>query len=123
MTQFGHLLQWELLDTGRYGALWNILPGHPLRRWPRWLKAIAGRCDKPDCNPRHLSAYQARWPHQIIRPELAERLDLEQSYLDKARYDGPYRRINDFILQELLPAPYLVTRLESCTLLAAARGD
>lgn len=122
VTQFGHLLPWELLDAGRYGALWDSLPGRPLRRWPRWLKAIAGRRDKPACNPRHLSAYQARWEHQIVRPDLAKRLNLERAYMDKARYDGPYRRINDFILRELLPAPYLVTRLETCTLLAAAQG-
>jgi len=51
-----------------------------------------------------------------------ERLDLHTDYMGTARYDAPYRRINDFILQRLLTAPYVATRLENCTLIAASYG-
>ena len=42
--------------------------------------------------------------------------------METARYDAPYRRINDFILQKLLKMPYIATRLENCTVMAAHYG-
>jgi asparagine synthase (glutamine-hydrolysing) len=122
VTNPGHLLRWELLDRHRWGALWDILPGNPLTRALRLGKiATLGR-RKPAYNPRFLAAWNARWPHQLLRPEVIERLNLHEEYLEFTRHDAPYRRINDFILQRLLPMPYIATRLENCTLMAAAYG-
>ena len=83
--------------------------------------ATVGR-RKPDYNPRFLATWNARWPYQILRPEVVERLDLHAEYMETARYDAPYRRINEFILEHTLSEPYIATRLEDCTLVAASYG-
>ncbi len=122
VTNPGYHLRWELLDRHQYGALWDILPGNPVTRSLRLGKlATLGR-RKPAYNPRFLAALNARWPHQWVRFDVVERLGLYDNYLETARYDAPYRRINDFILERLLPMPYIATRLENCTLMAAAHG-
>jgi asparagine synthase (glutamine-hydrolysing) len=122
VTNPGYHLRWELLDRHRYGALWDILPGNPLTRALRLGKVATLGRRKPAYNPRFLTAWNARWPHQLLRPEVIERLNLHEEYLETARYDAPYRRINDFILKRLLPMPHIATRLENCTLMAAAYG-
>ena len=122
VTNPGHHLRWELLDHHQYGALWDILPGNPVTRSLRLGKlATLGR-RKPAYNPRFLAAWNARWPHQWVRSDVVERLGLYDDFMETARYDAPYRRINDFILERLLPMPYIATRLENCTLMAAAHG-
>lgn len=122
VTNPGHHLRWELLDHHQYSALWDILPGNPVTRSLRLGKlATLGR-RKPAYNPRFLAAWNARWPHQWVRSDVVERLRLYDDYLETARYDAPYRRINDFILERILPMPYIATRLENCTLMAAAHG-
>lgn len=55
--------------------------------------------------------------------DVVERFGLYNKYMATACCDVPYRRINDFILQRLLPIPYIATRLENYTLVAAAHGD
>jgi asparagine synthase (glutamine-hydrolysing) len=64
---------------------------------------------------------EARWPYQLVRPEIIERLGLLETYREQAAFDAPYRRINDFILGNRL-ANSLTTRLETCTLVAASYG-
>ena len=122
VTNPGYHLRWELLDRHQYGALWDILPGNPVTRSLRLGKVATLGRGKPAYNPNFLAAWNARWPHQWLRPEVVERLDLQAEYLETARYDAPYRRINDFILRKLLQMPYIATRLENCTLMAAAYG-
>ena len=51
-----------------------------------------------------------------------DEVDLHHTYMETARYDAPYRRINAFILDGLLQMPYIATRLENCTLMAASHG-
>jgi asparagine synthase (glutamine-hydrolysing) len=121
-THPGSHLRWELLDAGHYAELWGILRGNVLTRTLRLGKAATVGRKKPAYNPNFLAAWNARWPHQLLRPEVVERLGLHTQYMETARYDAPYRRINDFILQRLLPAPYVATRLENCTLIAASYG-
>jgi Asparagine synthase (glutamine-hydrolyzing) len=122
VTHPGYHLRWELLDRHRYGALWDILPGNAVTRTLRMGKAAVVGRRKPDYNPRFLEAWNARWPHQLLKPDVVDRLGLYDQYMETARYDAPYRRINDFILQGLLTMPYIATRLENCTLMAAAYG-
>jgi asparagine synthase (glutamine-hydrolysing) len=122
VTNPGHHLRWELLDRHRYGALWDILPGNAVTRTLRMGKAAVVGRKKPAYNPNFLAAWNARWPHQLLQPEVVERLHLHEEYMETARYDAPYRRINDFILQKLLKMPYIATRLENCTLMAAHYG-
>lgn len=122
VTNPGYHLRRELRDQGHYRALWDVLPGRPVGRCLRFGKHIALGKRTPAYNREFLAAWNTRWPHQLVREEVVARLDLHTEYLETARYDAPYRRVNDFILQQLLRMPYIATRLENCTLMAAAHG-
>ncbi len=122
VTNHGGHLRYELLDQHRYGALWDILPGNPVTRLLRLGKAVATGYPRPDYNPNFLQAWNARWPHQPLRPEVVARLGLHEAYMETARYDAPYRRVNDWIVNGLLRMPHFPTRLENCTLVANAYG-
>jgi len=67
------------------------------------------------------AAMVARWPHQLVRAEIVERLGLRQAMLVQAEFDAPYRRINDFVLGNRLGS-WIARRLETCTLVAATFG-
>ena len=118
----GQHLRLELLDHHHYGLLWNILPGNLLTRGLRLGKLLATSRRRPKYNPGFLAAWNARWPHQLLRAEVVKRWGIHQAYMETARYDAPYRRGNDFILQGLVDAPYVACRFESCTLMAASYG-
>lgn len=122
VTNSGGHIRYELLDQKRYGTLWGILPGNPATRLLRLGKTIALGYRRPDYNLKLLRAWNARWPHQPLRPEVVTRLGLYEIYMEGARHDAPYRRINDWIINGLLRMPYISTRLENCTLVAASFG-
>lgn len=122
VTNNGRHLRWELLDQHRYLALWDILPGNALLRTLRLFKAATVGRGRPAYNPDLLRAWNARWPHLLLRPELVARLNLYERHMETVRYDAPYRRINDFILQHHLARMRLTARLENCTVMAAAYG-
>lgn len=122
VTNPGHLLRYELLDQGEYRLLWDILPGDPLRRVLRLVKATTFGRNSPAYRPTFLAAWNERWPHYILKPEVVTRLNLHHQYMESARYDAPYRRVNDFIVNFLIDAPYVSARFESCTLMAKAYG-
>ncbi|TRW91951.1 asparagine synthase-related protein [Candidatus Methylobacter oryzae] len=122
VTHSGHHLRKELLDGGHYAALWNILPGGPFKRSLRLLKTAALGRTNSAYTSAFLKACKQRWPHQLLRPEVVLRLNLYERYMETARYDAPYRRINDFILQHHLQRMELTARLEDCTLMASAYG-
>ena len=63
----------------------------------------------------------ARWPYQLVRDELASDLGLRERHEENAALDGPYRRINDFVLRNRLRSN-ISRRLEACTLVAASYG-
>ncbi|MGZ8915408.1 MAG: asparagine synthase-related protein [Methylobacter sp.] len=122
VTNPGHHLRLELLDEGRYDQLWGILPGDPLRRLLRLGKVMTLGRKNPEYNTNFFRAWNTRWPHQVLRDEVVERLDIHRCYMETARHDAPYRQINTWIIEGLLTMPYIATRLENCTLMAAAYG-
>lgn len=122
VTSHGNHLRWELWDNRQYIAMWGILSGSLPFRILRLLKlATVGRI-RPSHNPLFLKIWQQRWPYQLLRPEVVQRLNLYERYMDTAIHDGPYRRTNDFILNHHLQRMQLTARLENCSVLAAAYG-
>jgi asparagine synthase (glutamine-hydrolysing) len=122
VTNPGSQLRLELLDSHNYRALWDIMPGNPALCLLRLGKAIVQRNKRPSYNAMFLGAFNERWPHQILSSEVMERLSLHEAYIEQARYDAPYRRINDLIINGWLQLPYVPSRFESGTLLAASYG-
>lgn len=121
VTNSGSLLGRELLDRRAYGALWRLVPGGNVTRTLRVVRARARRSRWGSGHPRLRAAMVARWPHQLVRTEVVERLGLRDAMLEHAAFDAPYRRINDFVLGNRLGS-WIARRLETCTLVAATYG-
>jgi asparagine synthase (glutamine-hydrolysing) len=58
----------------------------------------------------------------VLSDAVIEEFGIERAYFETARFDGPYVRVNDFVLGHHLSAMHATTRLENCTLAAAAWG-
>lgn len=121
VTQQGQHLSLELLLNRQYKALWENLPGNPLTRALRYGKTAKNLLFPPAFNRNWYSAYSERQRLFILRSDIIENLDLREKHLAEARYDAPYRRINDFILQRLI-SPVMTERLENCSLMAKSYG-
>lgn len=124
-TIHGYLAPLELLMQHRYRDLYHILPGNPMMRLLRVGRRIQQRLatrnfTSQEYNPGFLATYKNRWPHQVVRPDLAEQYDLHQRYLDQARFDAGYTNLKKFTLEKRWH-PFIPTRLENCSLMAAAR--
>ena len=122
VTNYAYNVRLELLDRQRYGAFTEMMRGRRLFRPLRAIKRIPIDRRPLQYNARFLPAWNARWPHQPLRESVVDRLDLHHAYMETARYDAPYRRNNDWIINGLLTMPYIPTRLESCSLIAASWG-
>lgn len=120
VTNPGYLLTPELIDQKQYRALWNALPTEKGLRAARFVKRmLADLKPRPAVNHRFVDAFTQYWQHRIINDATIEKYDLLNVFMEPATFDAPYRRINDFILQNRI-APFVPTRLDNCTLLAAS---
>jgi len=122
VTNYAYNVRLELLDQGQYGAFMDMMRGNPLFQFLRTLKRIPPDRKQLEYNPKFLATWKRRWPHQILRSDAVERLGLHHTFMQTARYDAPYRRLNDWIINGLLPMGYIPTRLENCTLVAISHG-
>jgi asparagine synthase (glutamine-hydrolysing) len=121
VTNSGTLLGRELLDRRAYEALWRYVPGGVTTRALRVARARVRTPRWGAGHPQLVAAMEARWPYQLVRSEIVQRLGLHEEYQAQAAFDAPYRRINDFILHNRLGPP-IARRLEGCTLVAATYG-
>lgn len=124
-TIHGYMVPMELLLQRRYRELHNILPGNTLFRFLRMVKLELRRRKTANFtasshNPSFYEAYKQRWPHHIIQPELVQRYDLKERYFDDARFDAGYTDLKRFTLEKRW-MPFIPTRMENCTLMAAGR--
>ena len=124
-TIHGNLVPLELITSRRYRELYQRLEGTGIERLLRFLKlglrqVLTRNFTRPEYNPRFFEAFQRRWQHQIVRQEWVARFDLKKRYLDKARFDAGYTDLKKFTLEKRWQ-PFIPTRLENCTLMAAAR--
>lgn len=124
-TIHGYMVPLEMLVQRRFRELFNVLPGNPLFRFLRMIKMELRRLKTdnftvPEYNPRFYDAYRMRWPHRIVRDNLVSRYNLEERYFDEARFDAGYRDLKRFTLERRWQ-PFVPTRMENCTLMAAGR--
>ena len=91
-------------------------------RTARLAKRIAMPPRARTHNPAYLADWRQRWPHCPLTNSVIDEHQIERAYFDSARFDGPYERVNDFILGHYLGPMDSTARLENCTLAAAAWG-
>ena len=125
-TIHGYMVPMELLLQRRYRELLNILPGNALFRFLRMIKMELRRRKTANVsvtshNPGFFEAYRQRWPHHIVRPEVVQRYGLEERYFGNARFDAGYTDLKRFTLEKRWQ-PFVPTRMENCTLMAAGRS-
>lgn len=124
-TIHGYMVPMELLLQRRLKKLLHILPGNPLFRLLRLMKMEYRRMKThnftlPEFTPRFYNAFRKRWPHHILREDLVEQYNLENRYFEGARFDAGYTCLKRFTLENRW-APFVPTRMENCSLMAAAR--
>ena len=124
-TTHGYMVPMEMSVQGRYRELFDILPGNPLYRFLRLLKLEWRRRSTANFTttlhrPDFFEAYSQRWPHRIVRDELVTRFKLDERYFEEARFNAGYTDMKKFILEKRWD-PFVPTRMENCTLMAAGR--
>ena len=121
----GYLIRLDLLVRRRFRDLLHILPGNLLFRFLNLMRLEGKRLvtrnfTVPALNPAMAKAMQARWHHRIVRDDLVKEWDLEARYLHRARLDAGYTDLKRFTLEQGWQ-PYVPTRMENCSLMAAGR--
>ena len=124
-TIHGYMVPMEMILKHRYKDLFNILPGKPLFRLLRLVKLGLRKLKthdftRPAYNSRFLAAWNKRWPHQIVAEDMVQAHDLKNRYFETARFDAGYTDLKRFTLEKRW-MPFVPTRMENCTLMAAAR--
>lgn len=116
----GHIRA-ELVDRHAWRTLWSVLPGALPHRLGRAAQSL-WRAFRPETvNSQFLEAWKRRWPFQMLHPDVLARYELETAYFKSAAYGVGFRSVNAFALNRLAE-PFVPTRLENCTLMAASFG-
>jgi len=110
-TIHGYMVPMEMILKRRYKDLFNVLPGNALFRFLRLMKLKLRKIQshdftRPEYTPRFLAAWNKRWPHQIVTPEMVKAYDLKTRYFDTARFDAGYTDLKKFTLDALCAHPY-----------------
>lgn len=122
VTNQGAILLQELATHGQWRALWHTAPGNTRQRL--WQLAKRGLRRLPIPLPRRTPAtwLQANWQWQPLQPDLLAQASIRAIHDDRGVYDTPHDSINAFAVHSRLAAPYVATRLETCSLAAASFG-
>jgi asparagine synthase (glutamine-hydrolysing) len=121
VTSSGHLLGRELLDHRAYAELWRLVPGSAPARAMRVMQARVHRRTWGAGHSGLRKSMETRRHHLLVKSEYMRRFGLLDEYLRAAEYDAPYRRVNEFLIEDRL-APWVARRLETSTLVAATYG-
>ncbi len=121
-TPHGNLYFYELLHKKKYYKLYQSLHGNPLTRALRFAKfryqtTATGGC----ADTRILRVLQSRWPDMIVPQHLVSAYNLQEKYHNKKQFVYNYKNLDEFTLENRW-APFVTTRLENCTLMAASYG-
>lgn len=111
----------DLISSRQFVALWRVTKGNPIAKSLRIAKAFYENSHEQSYAPRFLAGAQARLQSSVLRTDVADELRLEQRLLEGAQWDAPYRTVNDFTLA-MLAKPFVSTRTESGSLIAASYG-
>lgn len=118
-TSQAHQARYEFVANRQFYALWDALPGNPARRALAFAKAVKNHLRLPQGSSAMGAAYARYRQLWILRPEFEQ--ELLPLHEEEARFNAPYRRVNDFILKNRL-GPRLTTRLENSTMMCQAYG-
>lgn len=121
-TIHGYLHLHELLRDKKYSQLFKQHHGHFLKKTARFVKFLAkNRCRAGIKTTNMLNAFIKRWPDYVVSEKWNDRHGLEKLYLKNGIFDYGYADLDQFTLEKRL-MPFIGTRTEECTLMAASFG-
>jgi len=111
----------DLIGSGQYKALWQVLRGNRTARALRFAKALYNHRSHPEYAPGYLETAQKRLAGNFLTDEASREINLHEEVMDAARVHNGHDTLNAFCV-DALAAPYVSTRTESCSLVAASYG-
>jgi asparagine synthase (glutamine-hydrolysing) len=123
VTNHANLVLTEWADAKRYRLLWQSLPKGILHRTRRLARAVLTGFKPQTHNLALRQAFEGRFAFQPLKDEVIREYGIHEQMLYQSRFDGPYRRVNDFILDyHLRESTNIGTRNENCTVMAQHWG-
>jgi len=121
-TIHGDLYLYELLKNKQYRTLYQNIFGNRLTRALRFVKLCYNTTPSGGKISRRMQhAFQSRWPDVIISDALVSAYGIQDLYDVCGEFDHGYTNLDQFTLENRW-APFVSTRLENCTLMAASYG-
>lgn len=118
----GDLYLYELLKNKKYVTLYNNLLGNPLMRALRFTKLhYYSDNQSGKINLRMRAAFASRWADTIVADELIHAYGIDRQYHAVGNFDHGYHSLDEFTLEKRW-VPFVSTRMENCTLMAASYG-
>jgi asparagine synthase (glutamine-hydrolysing) len=122
ITNMGDRRVMEEFDKGYYFQLWSLIPGHPLKRPLRFVKALFNKGRDPRFSSNILAILETFKKTNLLHPEVANQSDLLERQRKAFMKWADYRSINQEIIDYGLPNPLVQNRLETHTLMADTFG-
>ena len=111
----------EMMARRRYRALWSA-GGPGLYRSARYVAGAIYRANRPSTYSENIMRNTAgRIAGLPLRPEIVRQYGIDTQLSCDARYDWPIPTVNGFAVH-MLGRPFVSTRTESCSLMAANYG-
>lgn len=121
-----HLVVNSLLSNNDYRELFNSLSGNVLTKNARILKLLGkkwlmGRFAKKKVNSSLSNAFELYWSHFIVNEEIAKFYKVKERYFERVQFDAGYSDLHRFLVEKRWQ-PFIPTRMESCSVMAASFG-
>ncbi len=119
VTQSAGIATQEFIARRNYALALHVLPGRPFLRPARLTKRLW--VARKTTNVPMTRAMVDRLDWTVLTDDALAELHVEQRVRKAARFDAPYRSVNEFIIRNRL-GPHLSTRTAECSIVAAAYG-
>lgn len=108
----------EMIERRAYRPLWQALGTNPYQRTKRFARAMLRRDRRSTYSRRLVEAAQRRIAALPLRPDILARLEIGERIGNDAQFDWPFATVRAFSAH-MLARPFVSTRTESCSLIAA----
>lgn len=111
----------EMLDRQAYLTLWKALAANPVLRTAKFVRAVLRRGSGSFYSRRLSEAARQRVALLPLTRDAIARLAIDDRIQSDAQYDAPFATVKAFSAH-MLSRPFVSTRTESCSLIAANNG-
>ncbi|APC96939.1 asparagine synthase-related protein [Francisella frigiditurris] len=118
----GDLVKFELLKDRRYKDLFKTFGGNIITKPLRILKfLVQNNAKRGKKSFGMLNAFKSRWPYFLVKDDFIEKHDLKQRYFEVGSFDNGFSSFDKFTLEKRWVS-FVPTRMDNCSLMAAAYG-